>query len=102
MSNFQTPYSKIAWLERRLNAVESLLRKFISPNGIVSGGTTATVGVLEIHGHAGDGDGGIISALRFVEGAAPGTPPSGHVVLYAKTDGRMYSKDDAGVESGPL
>lgn len=31
--------------------------------------------------------------------AAPSTPATGKVVLYAKTDGLLYSKDDAGVES---
>jgi len=30
------------------------------------------------------------------EGAAPANPPAGKVRLYAKTDGRMYAKDDAG------
>ena len=104
MSNFQTPYSKIAWLEARLKALESKVSKWITPNGIVSGGTTGvtTTGVLTSHSHKGAGDGGLVTYIRFVEGAAPATPPSGHVHLYAKTDGRLYSKDDAGVESGPL
>lgn len=35
----------------------------------------------------------------FPEAAAPGTPASGNVVLYAKTDGFLYSKDDAGTET---
>lgn len=103
MSNFQNPYTKISWLERRLNALESLVRNVIQPGGIrQDGGTTYTVGVLQSHSHKGAGDGGLVTYIRFVEGAAPATPPSGHVHLYAKTDGRMYSKDDAGVESGPL
>lgn len=29
----------------------------------------------------------------------PGAPPVGEVILYAKTDGFLYSKDDAGVET---
>jgi hypothetical protein len=33
------------------------------------------------------------------EGAAPATPSSGEVKLYAKTDGLLYSKDDAGTET---
>ena len=33
------------------------------------------------------------------EGAAPSTPASGKVALYAKTDGLFYAKDDAGTES---
>jgi hypothetical protein len=36
---------------------------------------------------------------HFAEGAAAATPDSGEVVLYAKSDGLLYSKDDAGVES---
>lgn len=35
----------------------------------------------------------------FSEGAAPATPASGKVILYAKSDGLLYSKDDAGVET---
>jgi hypothetical protein len=38
-------------------------------------------------------------AARFDEVAAPSTPASGKVVLYAKTDGLLYSKDDAGTET---
>jgi len=38
-------------------------------------------------------------ALIWVEQAAPGTPAAGTVVQYAKADGLLYSKDDAGVET---
>lgn len=41
-----------------------------------------------------------IPKLLFTEGAAPGTPAASKVHLYAKADGLLYSKDDAGVESG--
>jgi hypothetical protein len=43
----------------------------------------------------------IMAALpvRYTEAAAPATPAAATVVTYAKTDGRMYSKDDAGRES---
>jgi hypothetical protein len=34
------------------------------------------------------------------EEAAPSTPATGKVAFYAKIDGRFYSKDDAGTESG--
>lgn len=34
------------------------------------------------------------------EGAAASTPASGTVSIYAKADGLVYSKDDAGLESG--
>lgn len=33
------------------------------------------------------------------EGAAPATPSAAEVVIYAKSDGLMYSKDDAGAET---
>lgn len=37
--------------------------------------------------------------VLFAEGAAPGTPASGLVKAYAKSDGLLYSKDDAGTET---
>jgi hypothetical protein len=37
--------------------------------------------------------------LTFAESAAPGTPASGLGVLYVKADGKVYFKNDAGVES---
>lgn len=37
--------------------------------------------------------------IIYDEGAAPSTPTSGTVITYAKTDGLMYSKDDAGTET---
>ena len=37
--------------------------------------------------------------LQFEEGDAPATPASGVVKIYAKADGLLYSKDDAGAES---
>ena len=37
--------------------------------------------------------------LILVEGAAPATPSAGEVKLYAKADGLLYSKDDAGAET---
>lgn len=39
-----------------------------------------------------------VPKLTWPEAAAPSTPASGKVVTYAKSDGLMYSKDDAGVE----
>lgn len=36
--------------------------------------------------------------LLLVEGAAPATPASGRIKLYAKSDGLLYWKDDAGAE----
>lgn len=37
--------------------------------------------------------------IPYVEGAAAATPAANRVVTYAKADGKMYSKDDAGTES---
>lgn len=36
--------------------------------------------------------------LQFTEAEAPSTPASGVVRIYAKTDGKLYCKDDAGNE----
>jgi hypothetical protein len=37
--------------------------------------------------------------IPFTEAAAPSTPAASKVVIYAKSDGLMYSKDDAGTET---
>jgi len=39
------------------------------------------------------------SGLELNETAAPSTPATGKVVLYAKTDGIFYQKDDTGTET---
>lgn len=41
------------------------------------------------------------SAIKILydEGSAPATPAANKVVTYAKSDGKIYSKDDAGVET---
>lgn len=36
--------------------------------------------------------------LELKEMAAPATPPSGALLLYAKSDGKLYAKNDAGTE----
>lgn len=41
-----------------------------------------------------------IPHLEFAEAAAPGTPAAGIVRIYAKADGLLYQKDDAGLETG--
>lgn len=38
-------------------------------------------------------------STRYTEGAAPATPATGEVITYAKADGLMYQKDDAGTET---
>jgi hypothetical protein len=40
--------------------------------------------------------------LRMSERSTPGTPPSGNMYIYPKTDGRLYYKNDGGTEYGPL
>lgn len=41
----------------------------------------------------------VFPKLIYAEGAAPATPAANTVVQYAKADGKLYSKDDAGVET---
>jgi len=38
------------------------------------------------------------TSMNIKEDSAPATPVSGSVVLYAKTDGKLYYKDDGGTE----
>lgn len=40
-----------------------------------------------------------MSRILLKEGTDTGTPPSGYVALYPKSDGRLYFKDDAGTEN---
>jgi len=41
----------------------------------------------------------ITDYAEYTEAAAPGTPASGFVRMYTKTDGKAYIKDDAGTET---
>lgn len=41
----------------------------------------------------------VFPKVVFAEGAAPATPSANQVKTYAKADGLMYSKDDAGTET---
>lgn len=41
----------------------------------------------------------LVGTQALTEAAAPSTPAAGTVAIYAKTDGLLYSKDDAGAES---
>lgn len=40
-----------------------------------------------------------MAQILLPEGAAPATPGAGNVTIYAKADGLVYSKDDAGTET---
>ncbi len=42
---------------------------------------------------------GADTPIEFQEMASPATPSSGSLVVYAKTDGKVYAKNDAGTES---
>jgi hypothetical protein len=44
------------------------------------------------------GKGGIVSKTVYTEGSAPPTPAANTVIIYAKNNGLMYQKDDAGTE----
>ena len=69
--------------------------------GIVGIGTTTAESVnigrssknTEVKGTLASG------AHTMAEQAAPSTPAAGYVVIYPKSDGLMYSKDDAGAET---
>lgn len=62
-------------------------------------------GTFPDHNHTGTGDGGDLDSpvidgyAEFAEESAPGSASSGFVRLYAKSDGLLYSKDDAGTET---
>ncbi len=57
---------------------------------------------LAYQGSTGLADHGVFTYLDATGAAAPGTPASGKARIYAKTDGRIYSKNDAGTEFGPF
>lgn len=61
---------------------------------------------LPQHSHTNTGDGGVLSAAQVAtyvdlaeQSSPPGTPGTGKTRLYAKTDGDLYQKDDAGAET---
>lgn len=65
--------------------------------------TDVEAALAELAGSSGGiADQGDFTYLDATEAAAPSTPASGFVRIYAKTDGRIYSKDDAGTEYGPF
>jgi hypothetical protein len=96
--------------------------RFNDPTGSGSGDVTAAANITDNRLVRGDGgakgvqesavtidDSGNASGLGTVSmgnaltvtehGTSPATPAAGKVVLYAKSDGLLYSKDDAGAET---
>lgn len=80
----------------------------LAPDGTGGVEWVAPSGGLTPHDHTGDGDGGDLDApvidgyAVFNEESAPSSAASGTVRVYAKADGRIYSKGDDGVEYGPF
>jgi len=40
-----------------------------------------------------------VSMVLSEQGSSPGTPSSGYGIIYCKTDGNLYFKNDAGTET---
>ena len=81
--------------------------RFIDDDGVLTelggGGTTTDHDHTTAGGDGGDLDGARIGDfLEFTEASAPSSPASGFARIYAKSDGRIYSKDDGGTEYGPF
>ncbi len=74
------------------DTVSSSFDAVIAPDGDAGAGTIYHVNSYE------NGLLYVSDAINMDEKAAPGTPPSGQTYIYSKTDGKVYSKDDAGTE----
>lgn len=81
----------------RLNSVGSELEIGATPSlsSVLSAGNSAGANDIDMN----DNSIGKIEYGDFKEVAAPATPASGYVRVYAKADGNMYQKDDAGLET---
>ena len=82
------------------NPVADYRRLFLGEDGLLH--VKDTAGTVTLPYTAGIADHGGFTYLDATEGAAPGTPSASTVRIYAKADGRIYSKDDGGVEYGPF
>lgn len=96
----------LAELREDMRRVKRALDRIVDSSGAVR---STSVSATPIHSHSGGNQGGPLSGARhssyddFVEqNPAPGTPGAATVRMYAKTDGRMYVKDDTNTEVGPL
>jgi len=74
------------WIMAALNATSLKMFTSSSPIYISPGGTDKAIFL------SGGG-------MTQPEQSAPSTPASGHTVIYPKSDGLIYGKDDAGVET---
>ena len=104
MQNLSAAVAEHREILRTLMAEVAELRRALA------GGSTTTIATTPaIHKHQSGSDGGPLGPTKVEsyvdlkeQGSAPGSPGAGYARLYVKTDGRVYSKDDAGAESGPL
>lgn len=62
-------------------------------------GTTGKLGQNSVVTIDDSGNAAGLGTITVAEGSAPSTPASNKVILYAKSDGLLYSKDDAGTET---
>lgn len=68
---------------------------FTAGGEVIFGGSTSDAGDYKIQNN-----GNLLNTgyITIIEQAAPSTPAAGYGVLYPKTDGKLYWKDDAGTE----
>lgn len=74
----------------------------LSATGITAGHVPVAQGDDTIVWEAQSGSGGPnpeVDTVTYTEAAAPDTPAAGKLVTYAKTDGKLYIKDDSGTET---
>lgn len=83
-----------AGVDGAMDTLAKIAAAISSLSGTVAGHTSALAGKLSL-----DGSTAMTGPVVLTEAAAPSTPASGTVALYAKTGGKIYKKDDAGSES---
>ena len=82
------------------NPIADYRRLFLGEDGLLHvKGPTGTVTSPYTGGIA---DQGLATFLDFDGAAAPADPTGDHARIYAKTDGRIYSRDAGGTEYGPF
>jgi len=81
------------------NPVADYRRLFLGEDGLLHVKDSAGTVTMPTGGIA---DQGLATFLDFDGAAAPANPTGDHARIYAKTDGRIYSRDAGGVEYGPF